>query len=40
MFSNFFSENRAGYEMMWKNVVKKDRPEMALQYGACALRVG
>ena len=31
----FFSENRAAYEVMWKNVVQPDRP-----YGACALHAG
>jgi hypothetical protein len=25
VFSNFFSENRAVYEIMWKNVVEADR---------------
>jgi hypothetical protein len=25
MFNNFFSENRAVYEMMWKNMVEPDR---------------
>jgi len=23
---------------MWKNMAELDRPQMALQYGACALR--
>jgi hypothetical protein len=26
MFSNFFSENRAFYEVIWKNMVEPDRP--------------
>jgi hypothetical protein len=31
MFSNFFSpENRAVYEVMWKNVVEPDKPEMTI----------
>jgi len=31
MFDNFFSpENRAGYEIMWKNVVGQGRPQMAV----------
>jgi len=34
MFSNFLSENRAVY------VVKRDSPQMAGQYGACALHGG
>jgi len=29
--SNFyFSENRAVYEIMWKNMVERGRPEMAI----------
>jgi hypothetical protein len=28
MFSNLFTENRAVYEIMWKNMVKPDRPKM------------
>ena len=28
MLSNFFPENRAVYEIMWKNVVKEGRPQM------------
>jgi hypothetical protein len=30
MFNVFFSENRAVYELMWKNVVEPGRPQMAL----------
>jgi len=26
VFSNFFPENRAVYEIMWKNMVEPDRP--------------
>jgi len=29
-FNNFFSWNRALYEIMWKNTVEPDRPEMAI----------
>jgi hypothetical protein len=29
-------ENRAVYEIMWKNMVDPERPQMAIQYGACA----
>jgi len=32
MFSNFFSENCAIYEMVWKNMVKPDRPQMAIYH--------
>ena len=28
MFSNFFSENGVVCEIMWKNVVEPDRPQM------------
>jgi len=27
MFNHFFPENRAIYEIMWKNIVKPDRPQ-------------
>jgi len=27
----FFSENRAVYEIMWKNVVELDRPQMTIR---------
>jgi len=26
----FFLENRAGYEIMWKNIVEADRPQMII----------
>jgi hypothetical protein len=35
----FFFENRAVYEIMWKNIVKPDRAH-TLQYVACALHAG
>jgi hypothetical protein len=37
MFNNFFSENRAFYEIMWKNIVEWGRPQMAVwrMYIAC-----
>jgi len=28
MFNNFLSENQAVYEIMWKNTVQPDRPQM------------
>ena len=40
MFNNFFSENRAVYEIMPKNVVETEGPQMTSQYGANALRAG
>jgi hypothetical protein len=30
MFKNFFAENRAIYQMMWKNTVQPDRPQMTI----------
>ena len=38
MFNNFM-ENRAFCEIMWKNIVEPDRPQMTW-YGACVLHVG
>jgi hypothetical protein len=26
----FFSENRAVYEIMWKNIVEQDKPQMSI----------
>ena len=36
MLGNFFSENRAAYEMS-KDMVQVQTPKMTIQYGACAL---
>jgi len=33
-------KNRALYEIMWKNIVQPDSPQMAIQYGAYALHAG
>ena len=33
VFNNFFPENRAVYEVMWKNMVQPDRSQMTVQYG-------
>ena len=30
MFNNLFFENRDVYEIMWKNVVEPDRPQMTI----------
>jgi len=30
MFANFFCENRALYEIIWKNIVESDRPKMTV----------
>ena len=40
MSSNFFSENRAVCEIMSKNMVEKDGPQMTSQHGAYALHAG
>ena len=36
----FFFENRAVYEIMWKNIAQPDRSQMVIQYGACAMHAG
>jgi hypothetical protein len=40
MLNNFVSENRAVYEIMWKNMLELDREQMKIQYGTCALHAG
>jgi len=30
MLNNTFFENRTVYEIMWKNIVKRDRPQMTI----------
>jgi hypothetical protein len=40
MFNNFFPENRALCELMWKHLVKPVRPQMTKQHGACLLHAG
>ena len=30
MFNNFSPENRAFYEIMWKNIVERGRPQMTV----------
>jgi hypothetical protein len=35
-----FFANRAVYEIMWKNMVEPDRPQITIWYGACALHAG
>jgi hypothetical protein len=37
MFSNFFSENRAVYEIMWQKIAE---PQMKIQQDSCALHAG
>jgi hypothetical protein len=36
----FFSENRSVYEIMSKNMVEPEGPQMTSQYGACELHAG
>jgi len=36
MFTNFFRENLAVYEIAWNNTVQPDRPQMTVKYGAWA----
>jgi hypothetical protein len=38
--AEFFLENRALCEIMWKNVVEPNRPQMTIQFSACPLYVG
>ena len=42
IYSNFFSENCAIYEIMWKNMVEPDRPQMAIWHmcSACWISKG
>jgi hypothetical protein len=41
MLNNFFfSENRAVYEVMSKNMIEPEGPQMTSQYGAYELRAG
>jgi hypothetical protein len=37
MFNNLFSENLAFYEVISKNTVEPEKPQMRMQYYACAL---
>ena len=32
MFNDFFFLNRAIYEIMWKDAVEPDRPQVTIQY--------
>jgi hypothetical protein len=40
MFNNFFSENRAVYVKMSKNMVQPEGPQMTSQHGAYELHAG
>ena len=39
MFSNFFFQNRALYEIMWKNTVEPDMPQMKIWRMRIACRI-
>jgi hypothetical protein len=39
MFNKFFPENRAVYEIMWKNMIETDRPQMTIYYCAEKMEV-
>jgi len=39
MLNNFSPQNRAVYEIMWKNIVERGTPQMTY-YGAGALHAG
>ena len=38
IFCDFFSENHGIYEIMWKNVVEPDRPQVTVKCGAEGMR--
>jgi len=38
IINNIFPENRAVYEITWKNTVQPDRPQITIWYGACVFR--
>ena len=40
VFTNFFLENLAIDEIMWKNTVELDRPQMTVYYFTWALHAG
>jgi len=40
VLNNFFSDNRVISVIMWKDILQRCRPQMVIQYGACALHAG
>jgi len=38
--STLFPENRVVHDVMWKNMVQPDRPQMTITYSACASSAG
>jgi len=39
-FGQFFFENSGVCELMWKYIVKTERPQMTIEYGTCAVHAG
>ena len=39
VFNNFFLENHAVYDIMWKNIVQPDRPQMTIGRMRFACRI-
>jgi hypothetical protein len=39
MYSNFFFRTPCLFEIQWKNTAEADRPQMTIQYDACASHV-
>jgi len=37
---NIFSQNLPVYEVIWKNMVEMNRPQMIIAYRQCALHTG
>jgi hypothetical protein len=40
MFSNSYPEKWAVYEIIWKNMIKPEKPQIIIQYGTSALHDG
>jgi len=38
MFNNFFSKTCAIFEIMWKNMVESDKPQMTISFSALHAR--
>jgi len=40
MFSSLFPKTIQCYGIMWKNRLDREKPQVRMQYGACALHAG
>ena len=40
IFNSIYSESHAVHEIIWKNIVEPDRPQMTIYYGTFALHAG